>query len=129
MSATIRELLMAAEYIVSNGNHNVMICERGIRTFEPMTRNTFDVGAIAVLKRLTHLPVIGDPSHGIGIASEVPALSRAAIAAGADGLIVEVHPDPKSALSDGQQSLTPDEFARMMTQLSAIGRVVDRTLD
>lgn len=127
MSATIKELLMAAEYIVSNGNHQVILCERGLRTFETMTRNTFDVGAIAVLKRLTHLPVIGDPSHAIGIAVDVPAMGRAAVAAGADGLIVEVHPDPKSALSDGQQSLTPAEFRTMMAEVAKIGAAIGRT--
>jgi 3-deoxy-7-phosphoheptulonate synthase len=124
MSATIKELLMAAEYIVTNGNHRVMLCERGIRTFETMTRNTFDVGAIAVLKRLTHLPIIGDPSHGIGIASDVPAMARAAVAAGAHGLIIEVHPDPKEALSDGQQSLTPQSFAQLMPDLFAIRQIL-----
>jgi len=126
MSATIKELLMAAEYIVSAGNHRVMLCERGIRTFETMTRNTFDVGAIAVLKRLSHLPVIGDPSHGIGIAEDVPAMALSALAAGADGLIVEVHPDPKSAVSDGQQSLTPNSFAAMMGKVRRIAAAVDR---
>ena len=128
MSATIKEVLMAAEYIVANGNHQVIICERGLRTFETMTRNTFDVGAIAVLKRLTHLPVIGDPSHAIGIAADVPAMGRAAVAAGADGLIVEVHPDPASALSDGQQSLTPAEFRAMMTQVAKIGAALGRDI-
>jgi 3-deoxy-7-phosphoheptulonate synthase len=128
MSATIKELLMAAEYVVSGGNHQVILCERGIRTFETTTRNTFDVGAISVLKRLTHLPVIGDPSHGIGLAPDVPAMSRAAIAAGADGLIVEVHPDPKAALSDGDQSLRPEVFAQLMQQVRGIAAVLGRTV-
>jgi 3-deoxy-7-phosphoheptulonate synthase len=128
MSATIVELLMAAEYIVSGGNRQVILCERGVRTFETMTRNTFDVGAIAVLKRLSHLPVMGDPSHGIGLATEVPAMARAAIAAGADGLLVEVHPDPKSAASDGEQSLTPEAFATMMSHVAAIGQALGRPM-
>jgi 3-deoxy-7-phosphoheptulonate synthase len=120
MSATIQELLMAAEYIVSSGNHQVILCERGVRTFETMTRNTFDVGAIAVLKALSHLPVVGDPSHGIGIAAYVPAMSNAAVAAGADGLIVEVHRDPTAALSDGDQSLEPAAFARVVSSTRAV---------
>ncbi|MSP16691.1 MAG: 3-deoxy-7-phosphoheptulonate synthase [Myxococcales bacterium] len=124
MSATIQELLMAAEYIVSKGNYQVMLCERGIRTFEPMTRNTLDLGAIPVIKRLTHLPVIVDPSHGTGDYRSVPALARAAVAVGADGLMVEVHPDPARALSDGPQSLTPANFARLMTSVRAIADVV-----
>ncbi len=119
---------MAAEYVVSAGNQQVMLCERGIRTFETMTRNTFDVGAIAVLKRLTHLPVIADPSHGIGIASDVPAMARAGIAAGADGLIVEVHRDPQSAVSDGQQTLTPEAFQTMVDEVRAIGAAMKRSL-
>jgi 3-deoxy-7-phosphoheptulonate synthase len=126
MAATIKELLMAAEYIVSAGNQRVMLCERGIRTFETLTRNTFDVGAIAVLKRLTHLPVIADPSHGIGLAEEVPAMARAAVAAGADGLLIEVHPDPKSAWSDGDQSLTPEALVRTLRDVRAIAEVLGR---
>lgn len=128
MSATIKELLMAAEYIVSAGNHQVMLCERGIRTYETMTRNTFDVGAITVLKRLTHLPVVADPSHGIGIASDVPAMALASVAAGADALIVEVHPDPPNAFSDGQQSLTPEAFSVMMKQVARVAAALDRSV-
>jgi 3-deoxy-7-phosphoheptulonate synthase len=128
MAATIKELLMAAEYIVSGGNHNVILCERGIRTFETLTRNTMDVGAIAVLKHLSHLPVFGDPSHGIGIAEYVPAMARAAVATGADGLLVEVHSDPKTALSDGDQSLSPESFAAMMAEVVALGAVLSRPL-
>jgi 3-deoxy-7-phosphoheptulonate synthase len=126
LSATIKELLMAAEYIMANGNHDIVLCERGIRTFETATRNTLDISAIPVLKRETHLPVIVDPSHAGGIASLVAPLAFAAIAAGADGLIVEVHPDPECALSDGDQSLAPPEFARMMQQLSAFAVAAGR---
>lgn len=123
-SATIQEWLMAAEYIVSKGNYQVILCERGIRTFETMTRNTLDLGAIPLLKRLTHLPVIVDPSHGTGDYRSVPALARAAAALGADGLMIEVHPDPARALSDGPQSLTPAKFAALMTSVRAIADVV-----
>ncbi len=115
LSATVRELLMAAEYIMSQGNGDVILCERGIRTFETATRNTLDVGAIAVLHRETHLPVVVDPSHAAGRADLVPSLAFAAVAAGADGLMVEVHPAPERALSDGDQSLDFDEFAALMT--------------
>ncbi len=120
MSATIKELLMAAEYIVNAGNPNVILCERGIRTFETMTRNTFDVGAIHMLRHLTHLPVIADPSHGIGIWHGVPALARAAVVAGAQGIIVEVHPKPADALSDGPQSLKPKRFRKLMDQIGRL---------
>jgi 3-deoxy-7-phosphoheptulonate synthase len=126
MSATIKELLMAAEYIVARGNHRVALCERGIRTFESMTRNTLDINAVPVLKSLTHLPVIVDPSHAIGIRKHVPAVARAAIAAGADGLIVEVHPCPEQALSDGQQSLSPPEFQQLMREVTAIAAALGR---
>jgi len=124
LSATIREWLMAAEYIVSKGNTKVALCERGIRTFETATRNTLDINAIPVLKALTHLPVIVDPSHGIGLRPHVPAIARAGIAAGADGLIIEVHPHPEKALSDGPQSLTPAQFATLMDSVRAIAPVV-----
>jgi 3-deoxy-7-phosphoheptulonate synthase len=117
MSSTIRELLMSAEYVVAHGNPNVILCERGIRTFETATRNTCDISAIPVLNELTHLPVILDPSHAAGKRSLVPALSRAAVAAGADGLIVEVHPSPEKAVSDGAQSLDINQFAQMMRDL------------
>lgn len=126
LSATITELLMAAEYIMAQGNGDVMLCERGIRTYETATRNTMDVGAIPVLKRETHLPVIVDPSHAAGRADIVAPLAMAAIAAGADGLIVEVHPSPADARSDGDQSLTPNAFASMMEQLRAVAIAVGR---
>jgi 3-deoxy-7-phosphoheptulonate synthase len=117
MSSTIRELLMSAEYVVAHGNPNVVLCERGIRTFETATRNTCDISAVPVLNELTHLPVILDPSHATGKRSLVPALSRAAAAVGADGLIVEVHPCPEKAVSDGAQSLTIADFTRLMREL------------
>jgi 3-deoxy-7-phosphoheptulonate synthase len=128
LSATIKEWLMAAEYIVSKGNHRVALCERGIRTFETMTRNTLDINAVPVLKALTHLPVVVDPSHGIGLRAHVPAIARAGIAAGADGLIIEVHPHPEKALSDGHQSLTPAEFAELMRQARVIAGAIGRPM-
>lgn len=128
MSATIKELLLAAEYIMSQGNMNVVLCERGIRTFETATRNTFDLSAIPVLKRETHLPVIADPSHAGGKRDLVAPLAYAAIAAGADGLIVEVHPCPEEALSDGDQSLNFDEFDSMMAMVREFARVAGREL-
>jgi len=124
LSATIQEFLMAAEYIVKQGNYNVILCERGIRTFETMTRNTLDLGSIPLIKRLTHLPIIVDPSHGTGDRASVPAMARAALALGADGLMVEVHPNPEKALSDGPQSLTPEGFGKLMETLRAIAPVV-----
>lgn len=127
LSATIEELLMAAEYIMSKGNRDVILCERGIRTFETATRNTLDVGAIPVLKRETHLPVVVDPSHAAGLADLVAPLAYAAIAAGADGLMVEVHPDPERALSDGDQSLAPDAFERLMTGVRSFARAAGRS--
>ncbi len=123
-SATVKELLMAAEYIVARGNHQVMLCERGIRTFETSSRNTLDLNAVPILKMLTHLPVLVDPSHGIGIRAHVPAMARAGIAAGADGLIVEVHPDPDHAMSDGPQSLTFPQFERLMRQVRGLSEVL-----
>jgi 3-deoxy-7-phosphoheptulonate synthase len=117
LSATVKELLMSAEYIVAHGNPDVMLCERGIRTFETVTRNTCDIGAIAALSEMTHLPVILDPSHAAGKRSLVPALARAGVAVGADGLIVEMHPQPEKAVSDGAQSLDPKQFAKMMADL------------
>ncbi len=119
MMATIEELLMSAEYIASEGNKDVILCERGIRTFEKYTRNTFDVSAIPVLKSTTHLPVIADPSHGVGISRFVPMMAKAAVASGADGLMIEVHPDPEKAFSDGPQSLVPDQFEELMKGLEA----------
>lgn len=127
-SATIDELLMAAEYILSHGNRSVVLCERGIRTYEIATRNTTDINAIPVLKSLTHLPVILDPSHGTGHWEYVEAVARAGVAAGADGLIVEVHPDPTMALSDGGQSLKPERFAALVRQAAAIAAAVGRSL-
>lgn len=128
MSATVEEFLMAAEYILSHGNRRVILCERGIRTFETATRNTTDINAIPVLKDLTHLPVILDPSHSTGNWQYVTAIARAGIAAGADGLIVEVHPIPAQALSDGGQSLKPERFAEMVNQVRAIASVVGRVI-
>lgn len=128
LSATIEELLMSAEYILAGGNKQVMLCERGIRTFETTTRNTTDINAIPVLKNLTHLPVILDPSHATGHADYVAAVARAAIAAGADELIVEVHPDPTHAVSDGKQSLRPEKFAEMVKQVGQIAHIMGRTL-
>jgi 3-deoxy-7-phosphoheptulonate synthase len=125
-AATVKDLLMAAEYVVSNGNYQVILCERGIRTFETITRNTLDLNAVPVLKTLTHLPVIVDPSHGIGLRRHVPAMARAAIAAGADGLIVEVHPCPEQALSDGQQSLSLPEFDDLVRQVKVIAGAIGR---
>jgi len=128
MSNTVKELLMSAEYVLAGGNFNVMLCERGIRTFEDATRFTFDVNAIPVLKGLTHLPVIADPSHATGKWGLVTPCSKAAIAAGADGLIVEVHPSPEDAMSDGEQSLLPKNFAKMMDEVRVIARAVGREL-
>jgi len=128
MSATIEELLMSAEYILAGGNQQVMLCERGIRTFETATRNTTDINAIPVLKGLTHLPVILDPSHSTGQAEYVAAIARAGIAAGADGLIIEVHPDPAHALSDGRQSLKPEKFAETVRQVRAVAEAIGRRI-
>jgi 3-deoxy-7-phosphoheptulonate synthase len=128
MSATISEWLMAAEYIAAGGNHNIIFCERGIRTFETAYRNVLDVTAVPVLKRETHLPVIVDPSHAGGKAWLVPALSCAAVAAGADGLLIEVHPNPCEAWCDADQALTPDEFATLMRQLGAVAHAIGREL-
>jgi 3-deoxy-7-phosphoheptulonate synthase len=128
MMSTIEELLMSAEYILSHGNYQVMLCERGIRSFETYTRNTFDINALPALKSLTHLPVMADPSHGTGKWVLVGAVSRAAVAAGADGLLIEVHPHPSRALSDGAQSLKPAAFAELMAELQAVARAVGREL-
>ena len=128
MMSTMEELLMSAEYILTHGNYRVMLCERGIRTFETYTRNTLDINAVPVLKELTHLPVIVDPSHGTGQWKLVPAAARAAIAAGADGLIVEVHPHPESALSDGMQSLKPETFMRLVQEARRVAEAVGRKL-
>jgi 3-deoxy-7-phosphoheptulonate synthase len=128
MMSTLEELLMAAEYILSHGNYRVILCERGIRTFERYTRNTLDINAVPVVKKLSHLPIIVDPSHATGKWDLVGAVSRAAIAAGADGLIIEVHPHPEEALSDGSQSLKPKHFAALMGELRRVAVAVDRTL-
>ncbi len=128
MSATIEEWLMAAEYILSEGNQNVILCERGIRTFETYTRNTLDISAVPVIKRFSHLPIIIDPSHSSGDWRYVNALARAGIAAGADGIIVEVHPDPINALSDGKQSLKPEVFKELMEEIKKIASVIGRTV-
>jgi 3-deoxy-7-phosphoheptulonate synthase len=128
LAATIEEWLMAAEYILSNGNHQVILCERGIRTFETATRNTMDISAIPVVKKKSHLPVFADPSHGIGIRDKVVPMARAAVAAGADGIMVEVHHDPDHALSDGAQSLYPDQFVQMMREIRIIAQAIGRTI-
>jgi len=128
MMSTIEELLMSAEYILSHGNRRVILCERGIRTFETYTRNTLDINAVPVLKELTHLPVMVDPSHATGKWQLVSAVSRAAVAAGADGLIVEVHPNPEQAMSDGAQSLRPSRFLELMNQLKPVAEAVGRCL-
>jgi 3-deoxy-7-phosphoheptulonate synthase len=128
ISATVEELLLSAEYIMAGGNYDVILCERGIRTFETVTRNTMDLSAIPVVKKLSHLPIVADPSHATGRRNMVVPMARAAVAAGADGLIVEVHPDPDHALSDGAQSLHLEQFTDMMRQLRIISQAVDRTV-
>jgi 3-deoxy-7-phosphoheptulonate synthase len=128
LAATITELLLSAEYILAEGNPNVILCERGIRSFDTTTRNLFDITAIAVVHGLSHLPIIADPSHGTGHRDMVIPMARAAIAAGADGLLVEVHPNPERAMSDGAQSLYPDQFDRMMREVGAIAEVIGRSL-
>jgi 3-deoxy-7-phosphoheptulonate synthase len=128
ISATIEELLLSAEYILAGGNYDVILCERGIRTFETYTRNTMDISAIPVVKKLSHLPIVADPSHGTGRRDKVAPMARAAVAAGADGLRVEVHPDPDHALSDGAQSLRPEQFEELMSQLRIIAPAVGRSI-
>jgi 3-deoxy-7-phosphoheptulonate synthase len=128
IAATIEELLLSAEYIMAGGNYDVILCERGIRTFETYTRNTMDISAIPVVKKLSHLPIIADPSHGTGRRDKVAPMARAAVAAGADGLLVEVHPEPDRALSDGAQSLRPEQFEELMRQLRMIAPAVGRTI-
>ncbi|SPQ01955.1 Phospho-2-dehydro-3-deoxyheptonate aldolase [Candidatus Sulfobium mesophilum] len=128
LSSTIKEWLMSAEYIMSRGNHQVMLCERGIRTFETATRNTLDLSAVPVLKQLTHLPVVVDPSHGVGKRDLVAPMAKAAIAAGADALLIEVHTNPEEAVSDGEQSLKPDHFEKMMKELKPVAEAVGRKL-
>jgi 3-deoxy-7-phosphoheptulonate synthase len=128
IAATVEEWLLSAEYILSGGNYDVILCERGIRTFESSTRNTMDISAIPVVKKLSHLPIVADPSHGTGRRDFVLPMARAAVAAGADGLLVEVHPDPDHALSDGPQSLRPEQFQELMRQLRIIAPAVSRTI-
>ena len=128
LAATITELLLSAEYVLAEGNPNVMLCERGIRSFDTTTRNLFDIAAIAVVHGLSHLPIIADPSHGTGHRDMVPAMARAAVAAGADGLLVEVHPNPERAMSDGAQSLYPEQFDKMMREVTAIAEVIGRSV-
>jgi 3-deoxy-7-phosphoheptulonate synthase len=128
LSSTVKELLMSAEYILSGGNFNVILCERGIRTFEDYTRNTLDISAVPVVKQLSHLPIIIDPSHAAGRWGLVPGLSKAAVASGADGLIIEVHNHPEDAVSDGAQSLLPSNFAQLMQELKKVSKSIDREI-
>jgi 3-deoxy-7-phosphoheptulonate synthase len=128
IAATIEELLLSAEHILAGGNYNVILCERGIRTFETYTRNTMDISAIPVVKKLSHLPIVGDPSHGTGRRDKVSPMARAVVAAGGDGLLLEVHPDPERALSDGAQSLYPEQFEELMGQLRLIAPAVGRSI-
>ena len=128
IAATIEEWLLSAEYVLAGGNTDVILCERGIRTFESYTRNTLDISAIPVIQKLSHLPIIADPSHGTGLRDKVAPMARAAIAAGADGLIIEVHPDPDHALSDGAQSIFPPQFDRLMAELRIIAPAIGRSI-
>ena len=128
IAATIEELLLSAEYILAGGNYDVILCERGIRTFETYTRNTMDISAIPIVKKLSHLPMTADPSHGTGRRDKVAPMARAALAAGCDALLIEVHPDPEKALSDGPQSLYPDQFSQLMQELRMIAPAVGRTI-
>jgi 3-deoxy-7-phosphoheptulonate synthase len=128
MSATIQEWLLAAEYIMAGGNYDIILCERGIRTFETYTRNTFDISAIPVIEKLSHLPIVGDPSHAVGLRDKVMPVARAIVAAGGDGLLIEVHHDPDKAVCDGPQSLYPDQFARLMDELRIIVPAVGRSV-
>lgn len=128
LSATIEEWLMSAEYVLSGGNNNVLLCERGIRTFEPYTRNTFDLSAIPVVQNKSHLPVVADPSHATGLRDQVPPMARAAVAAGADALMIEIHHDPENALSDGPQALLPDTYSQLLSELREIAQAIGKTL-
>ena len=128
MAATIKDLLLSAEYLLAEGNHNVILCERGVRSFDTHTRNLLDLTAIPVAKSLSHLPIIADPSHGTGLRAKVIPMARAAVAAGADGLMIEVHPDPERAMSDGAQSLYPDQFQELMDQIAVIAQAIGATL-
>lgn len=129
IAATIEELLLSAEYILSGGNYDLMLCERGIRTFETYTRNTMDISAIPVIKHLSHLPMLGDPSHGTGRRDMVPAMARASVAAGCDGLLMEVHPNPDKAVSDGAQSLFPEQFDKLMKELRIVATAAGRSIE
>jgi 3-deoxy-7-phosphoheptulonate synthase len=128
MAATISDLLLSAEYILAEGNGQVILCERGVRTFDPAVRNMFDLTAIPVVQSLSHLPIVADPSHGTGLRDKVTPMARAAVAAGADGIIVEMHPNPERALSDGAQSLYPDQFATLMRELRAVATAIGRSI-
>jgi 3-deoxy-7-phosphoheptulonate synthase len=128
MSATIQELLLAAEYVLASGNPNVILCERGVRGFDTATRNLFDLSAIPLVHKLSHLPIVADPSHGVGVREHVPSMARAAIAAGADGLIIEVHPNPDRAMSDGAQTLFVEQFERLMREVGVIAQAIDRSM-
>ena len=128
IAATLEEVLLSAEYIMSGGNYEVILCERGIRTFETYTRNTLDISAIPILKKLSHLPMTSDPSHGTGLRDKVPPMARASVAAGADALLIEVHPNPDKAMSDGAQSLYPDQFSKLMDELRMIAPAVGRKM-
>jgi 3-deoxy-7-phosphoheptulonate synthase len=128
MAATISELLLSAEYVLAEGNPNVILCERGVRTFDSAARNMFDLNAVPIVQKLSHLPIIADPSHGTGLRDKVTPMARAAVAAGADGILVEVHPNPERALSDGAQSLYPEQFSRLMQEVRAIAQVIGRAI-
>jgi len=128
MAATINELLLSAEYILAEGNENVILCERGVRSFDPAARNMFDLTAIPIVHRLSHLPIIADPSHGTGLRDKVIPMARAAVAAGADGVMIEVHPEPDRALSDGAQSLYPDQFTQLVSELRAVASAIGRSV-
>ena len=128
MAATINDLLLSAEYILAEGNENVILCERGVRSFDPAARNMLDLTAIPIVHRLSHLPIIADPSHGTGLRDKVIPMARAAVAAGADGVLIEVHPEPDRALSDGAQSLYPDQFTQLVSELRAVATAIGRTI-
>jgi 3-deoxy-7-phosphoheptulonate synthase len=128
LAATINDLLLSAEYVLASGNKDVILCERGVRTFDPATRNMFDLSAIPIVQQLSHLPIVADPSHGTGIRDLVLPMARAAVAAGANGILVEVHPNPERALSDGAQSLYPEQFAQLVGELRTIAAAIGRTL-
>jgi 3-deoxy-7-phosphoheptulonate synthase len=128
MAATINDLLLSAEYILAEGNENVILCERGVRSFDPAARNMLDLTAIPIVHRLSHLPIIADPSHGTGLRDKVIPMARAAVAAGADGVIIEMHPEPDRALSDGAQSLYPDQFTQLVGELRAVATAIGRSI-